>query len=854
MKFKYQKFLRVLPTSKFGIGYAGFSVGVLLLTTILWSVLGAKLQSGNADQLINSYLFDSPATFHNAFLPSAHSFLIKWPIFLLIKSFGYSSVSFIFFTLAITLVSVTTLAAIVYRLERRPLIFGTLCLALASALLLVPAEPAVGNLLPVNMAMIATRNLEYVLYIAALWLIVKPSFKSPKFWLAVGLLALLMASDKLFLSLTIGAALLALIAYALSKGWNMVSVAVRWLLAGVAAMLVAAGLLFGVSHHLTHITNQGNLGPYGLVHSAHDLYLAVLYGVLGFFTNFGANPAFDTTILKSVPHQTYSHLVSLGGPALIINIAVVLFGLYASLRLLLRSFAHNRNFEVELNDSSRLAIMLIWSMLAAIVSFVASNHYYAGDARYLTISVFAVFIALAVFVSQKAWRDEVVVVAGIVITVGIALAIPTAIHSYNADKAAMAPANHRNALVTEALARHPVKVLVGDYWRVIPTKFIAGKRLNVMPLSDCTQAREVLSSEAWQPDLKKNSFAYLLTLDGSLTDYPSCTLDQVINNYGRPNASVVIAGDYAQPKELLLFYDNGANKSAPRVVLKSPSTVVPVTLDELPYTTCNVPTIMNVVAHQDDDLLFMNPDLLNDIKAGHCVRTVYMTAGDAGSLGQFYWLGREQGSEAAYSEMTGSDEIWIQRIVKLADNEFITVANPRGNPKISLIFMHLPDGNQHGQGFPATRFETLAGLEASRISSIEAIYSGSTYNSDQLRDALTALMHTYQPTEIRTQANFASGTYPDHSDHMAVGHYVRAAYANYEIQQYEGKLIVPIRFYIGYPIHQMPENVSGADLAEKEAAFLAYAKFDGAACHSDFECANRTVYGIYLRRQYQNQE
>lgn len=847
---KLLKVKNFVKTRSFSYIFATVALATLIGTTIFWSILGARLQSGNADQLVNSYLFNSPATFHNAFFPGNHSFLIKWPIFMLIKIFGYSPASFTFFTLALTLISVLFLAFILWRIERRPLVFGVLCLALASALLLVPAEPAVGNLLPVNMAMIATRNLEYVLYISALWLLVRPSFKSPKFWVAVILLGALIASDKLFLSLSIGGALLALVAYALSSGWNMVKISVKWLMAGIFAAPAAMGGLYFLSHHLTHITTQNGLGPYGLVHSAHDAYLSLIYAAIGFFTNFGANPAFDTTVLKSIPHQAHVHILSLSGPALLINIAVVIIGLYSSVRLLITSFAHNNNHEVELNDSSRLGIMLIWSMIASVVIFVTTAHYYAGDARYLTIGLFSLFVALAVLASRRTWRPEVLTIAGIIVIISIALAVPTVLRSYRAERQALAPSNQRNALVAAALARHPVKVLVGDYWRVIPTKYISKKSINVMPLSDCKQSRNVLTSQAWQVNLNNNSFAYLLTLDHSLTDYPNCTLKQVINNYGRPNASVVIAGNYSKPKEILLFYDRGAHKNSPNLGLKNPSTVVPVGLDELPYTTCKGPTIMNIVAHQDDDLLFMNPDLASSIKAGYCVRTVYITAGDAGSSGQFYWLSREQGSQAAYSQMIGISEIWVERIVKLANNQYISVANPRGNSKISLIYMRLPDGNVNGQGFPATHFESLAKLEGGSVASIEAVYSGSTYGASQLRTAISNIMHTYQPTEIRTQANYTTGLSTDHSDHMAVNRYVTQAYSQYEKDQYDNKLVIPIKYYQGYTIHDFPENVAGDVLAEKESIFFAYAKFDGGVCHSDYECVHRTVYGGYLRRQY----
>src|SRR4030065_910866 len=58
-----------------------------------------------------------------------------------------------------------------------------------------------------------------------------------------------------------------------------------------------------------------------------------------------------------------------------------------------------------------------------------------------------------------------------------------------------------------------------------------------------------------------------------------------------------------------------------------------------------------LVAHQDDDLIFMNPMLSRSIDSGARVTTVYLTAGDAGLGDPGYWSEREEGVRAAYSEM-----------------------------------------------------------------------------------------------------------------------------------------------------------------------------------------------------------
>jgi len=847
------QFDKIILTPRFGSGYAIFGVLVLTVTTLFWAIAGAHLQSVNSDQLINPLLFQNGHTFHQAVFPAAHSQLLKWPLFWLIKLFGLGQGSYIFFTVAAVMATVVGLAFILYRIEKRPLVFGTLCLALASVLLLVPTQPYSGGLLPVNMAMLATRNLEYLLYVISLWLLVRTSsLRSRSFWLGTSSLGLLVASDRLFLSLSLGGALLALIIYALAHSWKLVSLAVNWLVGSLLAAAAGLALLWLIqAAGLTRFAGQSSTGPYTAVHNLHSVALGIVYGVAGLFTNFGANPAYDATFVCHIPHQLLDRLFGLGGLAYLINIILLLIGAVVVWRLLARSVRQRSNRR-QLDVPLRMALTLSWSTLVAVGIFIASNHYYAVDARYLTIALFAVFVSVAVYGRSLVWPARWLVTAGIILSVGMAFGAVTAGRTYHDQRQALSPISSRDKVVEQVLKQHPVPTLLGDYWRVVPIKVAGGLNgQTVTPLADCTQPRVVLSSAAWQIDIRTHGFAYLLSLDRSLTDYPRCSLQHIIDSYGRPNSSTLVAGSLKNPQELLLFYDHGIHRSSPLLPTKGPATVLPIPPDQLPYTSCSGPTDMNFVAHQDDDLLFMNPDLLHDLKAGRCVRTVYLTAGDGGNS-RFYWLGREQGSEAAYASMTGDKSVWIQRIVELTDHEFVTVANPKGNAKVSLIFMHLPDGNTKGEGFPASHNESLVKLEAGKINQLNSVDGQSSYTSAQLQTALAGLMHLYQPSEIRTQANFISTRYPDHSDHMAVGRYVKKAYVAYEQQQYAGLVTIPIEFYIGYPIHQMPTNISDGDLRAKEAAFLAYAKFDSGVCNTVQACAQNPAYGAYLPRQYKN--
>ncbi len=247
----------------------------------------------------------------------------------------------------------------------------------------------------------------------------------------------------------------------------------------------------------------------------------------------------------------------------------------------------------------------------------------------------------------------------------------------------------------------------------------------------------------------------------------------------------------------------------------------------------------------------MSPDLVHSIKEGKCVRTIYVTAGDGG-INFKYWQSREQGSEAAYNSMLGKDYKWDQSIVKLSNAHFVVVASPRDNPSISLVFMRLPDGNLRGEGFGQSHHESLAHLLDGSVSATHSVDGQSAYTSPELVKSLTSLVRTFKPTEISTQSNFAGSKFPDHSDHRAVSRYVSQVHDIYQKEQSKDNVIVPIKFYLGYPVHELFANVSSEDLAPKEAAFLAYSKFDAGVCQSELDCLHTPTYGSYLTRQYQH--
>src|SRR5690606_13465559 len=69
------------------------------------------------------------------------------------------------------------------------------------------------------------------------------------------------------------------------------------------------------------------------------------------------------------------------------------------------------------------------------------------------------------------------------------------------------------------------------------------------------------------------------------------------------------------------------------------------------------PSTVVVVAHQDDDLLFINPELEHALDRNEKLTTIYLTSGNAG-MGMDYVLEREMGIRAAYAFMAGGANHW----------------------------------------------------------------------------------------------------------------------------------------------------------------------------------------------------
>ena len=214
-----------------------------------------------------------------------------------------------------------------------------------------------------------------------------------------------------------------------------------------------------------------------------------------------------------------------------------------------------------------------------------------------------------------------------------------------------------------------------------------------------------------------------------------------------------------------------------------------------PLATCDR---LNFVAHQDDDLLFMQPELDDEIARGEAVTTVYVTAGNA-LEGVDYAATRIRGVEAAYGAVAhsvrGLDD-WTCRWIEVAGFPLqdcrLSIA------PVSLLFLAMPDG-----GIPGNYPNSVLMLWENDVQQVTTVSERPTsIDRAGLLDVLAAIMRATAPSRIDT-LDLESTHGDDHSDHMIVGAAVVLAAAKDGIS-------VPITAHRGYDMSNEPADMDDA--------------------------------------------
>ncbi|MGP3690618.1 PIG-L family deacetylase [Streptomyces sp. IBSNAI002] len=240
------------------------------------------------------------------------------------------------------------------------------------------------------------------------------------------------------------------------------------------------------------------------------------------------------------------------------------------------------------------------------------------------------------------------------------------------------------------------------------------------------------------------------------------------------------------------------------------------------------PTLAGV-AHQDDDLLFISPEIHRLIRARCLVGTVYVTAGDGGRsfTADPYVRRREEGLLAAYARMAGAPDRWTRTDLTVRGRSLVSYVLT-GRPELRLVFLRLPDGGfPKGTGTPHYTGQSLLKLFQGQIPAMRPVDGSAPYTGEQLVSVLSEVISQLGAERVLTldfdSTTFGVGPpYPaDHSDHEIAARYFRKA----AFRQSPPLDATP---YVGYGLSVLPANLTPQQQRDKQAVYNAYAS--SAAC------------------------
>ncbi|WP_432830057.1 PIG-L family deacetylase [Dactylosporangium sp. CA-092794] len=256
---------------------------------------------------------------------------------------------------------------------------------------------------------------------------------------------------------------------------------------------------------------------------------------------------------------------------------------------------------------------------------------------------------------------------------------------------------------------------------------------------------------------------------------------------------------------------------------------------------------LQIVAHEDDDLIFMNPDLDNTIAAGIPVATVFMTAGQItgdGDTPEARARNRQKGALNAYASMAGladgddnSQNEWDGAAWSVG-GKVVERYTLRARNTIQVAFMDLRDG-ELGDLYGGTPQNTIVPSGQTIVSAPQQ------YGHADAVAVLAAIMSALHPTVVRAQdaePDRRAGYAPDHADHVAAASFAREATASYTDPLYEVS-------YRDYNIASVPQNLDTSEGTRKRAIIQKYAIYD-TTLKNDLANTGSDQYAWTLRMYY----
>ncbi|WP_225846124.1 PIG-L family deacetylase [Streptomyces sp. HPF1205] len=288
-------------------------------------------------------------------------------------------------------------------------------------------------------------------------------------------------------------------------------------------------------------------------------------------------------------------------------------------------------------------------------------------------------------------------------------------------------------------------------------------------------------------------------------------------------------------------------------------------------------SVVQIVAHPDDDLYFINPETSQFLRAGVPLTTVYLTAGESTGLGRRTYAVRHgevpvldrahfaaerfNGSRRAYARMaTGDmDSPWDRSARVLASGTVAEVAVLRAAPHVRLVVLAMLEAGDRRREY---RGRSLAGLVAGTTLSVPTLVmpdspvtSQYAYTRDKvlaaldhvLTDARPTLVCTLDPDPEHKRGRHGKGAAStDHADHTASAQLAVTAVERYRPPA--GSPAPVLQSYRGYANQLYPANLDPFTLAAKTATLVTYSGH-GLPCAVPYGCGDHQVDLLRLTRK-----
>ncbi|MCX5204837.1 PIG-L family deacetylase [Streptomyces sp. NBC_00237] len=282
--------------------------------------------------------------------------------------------------------------------------------------------------------------------------------------------------------------------------------------------------------------------------------------------------------------------------------------------------------------------------------------------------------------------------------------------------------------------------------------------------------------------------------------------------------------------------------------------------------------LLQFLAHPDDDLYFMNPDSRRLLEAGTPVVSVYVTAGEANGINHApghprpapdksaYVSARQQGLRQAYATLLGLEKFapWQRTVLELRGGkraELNTLVN--GDLRAELVFLNVSVNSSRARAALTALWSDRGMRQHTLVADNSPVRKASSYDYEELVDALAGLLDLYRPTVVQTldpdpdiqhspervrRKDSEQAGYSDHPDHTAVACFSWAALNRWVAEKAgrgEGLPRFTTTAFRGYYNRHWPKNLPQSVLRKKAEPLVVYGG------DPDWECGNPAGCGDY---------